>query len=393
LLMPGANVVSLQLENREVPTRQVKVEVPARSRPFGVGLLHAEAVFRPGRGDLFDTARVFGGGTGYLEASVGEWLLEAQLDLRDDDLRALDASPSATFFTPRNVLDLQRALDPERVAGQGIDDSVSIHTNPEGARVRVEARHPEYGDLGLGTFRAWFGDSEIGRYHRLLFGGHASLGTDDEAERGVRVEAFGASGDADSLTSLSTTPGHAEFLATGGSLFYLPHAAIARGSEVVRVVVRDGLTRIPVSEQHLVRGVDYDVDYLSGRILLASPLSMIAPVRLLRSDPPTAGAEPVLVVDYERLLLGAPGRGVAGGRVKGWWGPLELSVGGAGEGPEETRYGLVRATASATFGRLLFTAEAARSEGAAHRAGSVTLSKSKNLNTIFTNTSNNNTKN
>ncbi|MGA9521295.1 MAG: flagellar motor protein, partial [Myxococcaceae bacterium] len=378
-LDPGPNVLELQLRPPGQPPRVERVEIVASAQPFSVGLLDLEATFRPGREGFLRSARLIGRGATSFEVPVGSWRVEGQLDLRDDDFPALRDSTAGVLLAPRNVFDLERALDPERVPW-GIDDSTELVPNPAQARVRLEASHPEIGRIGLGTWRARFGDAEIGQYHRELFGGYASVGMDPaKSKAGARVQAFGAPSVVDPLTGLTTLPTHSEFLPTGGSLFYLPFSAIARGSELVRVVVRDGITAVPLSERHLVRGVDYEIDYLSGRILLAQPLSLTSGRSTLLFDPPTAGPEPVLVVDYERLVLGESARGTAGGEVEGWFGPVRMSAGAVQEGPEDARYRLFRGAAHASFLGLHLSAEAARSEGVAHAQGATTWSESGGL--------------
>ncbi len=128
-----------------------------------------------------------------------------------------------------------------------------------------------------------------------------------------------------------------------------------------------------------MRGVDYEIDYFSGRVLLARPLSLTFGQATLLSDFPTSGPEPVLVVDYERLVLGEAARSTAGGEVEGWFGPVRMSAGGVQEGPEDARYRLLRGAASARFLGLNLSAEAARSEGAAHALGATTWSESGGL--------------
>ncbi len=378
-LAPGKNVVSLQLRPPGQPPYDTRLEIVARARPFSVGLIDLEATFRPGTEGLLRSARLIGRGATSFEIPVGSWWVEGQLDVRDDDFPALRDSTAGVLLAPRNAFDLERALDPERIPW-GIDESTELDPNPAQARIRLEAKHPDLGRLGLGTWRARFGDAEIGQYHRELFGAYASLGADPaKTKAGARVQAFGAPSVVDPLTGLSTLPAHAEFLPTGGSLFYLPFSAIARGSELVRVIVRDGITAVPLGERHLIRGVDYEIDYLSGRILLAQPLSMTLGQGILLSDPPTAGPEPVLVVDYERLVLGEAARATVGGEVEGWLGPLRMSAGAVQEGPASQRYRLFRGTASGSFLGLNLSTELARSEGAAHALGATTWSESGGL--------------
>src|SRR5690606_22122512 len=111
---------------------------------------------------------------------------------------------------------------------------------------------------------------------------------------------------------------------------------------------------------HLVRGRDYDLAARSERLLLATPLSVLAPQPGLHSLPLTGEPEPVLVVDYAALAVGAaPGIDV-GGELGASVHGATVGVGGlTGEGG----YRLVRARAHVPVGTLGLTLEAAHSEG------------------------------
>jgi hypothetical protein len=373
VLVPGRNLVPLVIERADDEPREERLEIAAQARPFVTGLLDLEATLGVGRSSQTG-ARLFGRGAAHAEVPLGRWLLEGEVDLRDEDAAQASAYGPAVLAVPRNLLELERAVDPERVPEAFGDDSTAVDPNVSEGRLRIEVRHPEHGRAGYGTYRAQFADGEVGRFHRSLFGAFASLQMDPRADVSGRVEGFAAPGNVDFGSGLRTAPAHAEFLATGGSLFQLPQGAVARGSERVRVVVRDGLSGIPIAERHLVRGVDYELDAASGRLLLASPLSLTAGAPLLLSDPPTASAEPVLVVDYERLLLGGEARGAVGAEAGGKLGPLRLSGGAVQEADGLGRYRLMRGSAGVMLGTLLLSAEAAQSSGGAHGAGEVAVS-------------------
>ncbi len=55
-------------------------------------------------------------------------------------------------------------------------------------------------------------------------------------------------------------------------LFYLRQQDILEGSESVRVEVRDKDSGIVLGVKNLVAELDYDIDYLQGRILLSEVL-------------------------------------------------------------------------------------------------------------------------
>lgn len=65
---------------------------------------------------------------------------------------------------------------------------------------------------------------------------------------------------------------HIEFLATGGSLYYVQHRDVVSGSDKVKVVERDAVTGIAKKETPLRWGEDYEMDYNEGRLILSYPL-------------------------------------------------------------------------------------------------------------------------
>ena len=72
-----------------------------------------------------------------------------------------------------------------------------------------------------------------------------------------------------------TALGHSEFLGTGGSLYYLRHTDVLRGSEQVVLEVRDPTTGRTEARVNLRQGVAYEIDALQGRLLLTRPLAQL----------------------------------------------------------------------------------------------------------------------
>ncbi len=62
-----------------------------------------------------------------------------------------------------------------------------------------------------------------------------------------------------------------EFRGTGGSLYYLHRQDITRGSERLWIDVRDETSGITLQRIQLVPGIDYEMSYLQGRIMLRAP--------------------------------------------------------------------------------------------------------------------------
>jgi hypothetical protein len=359
-LRAGRNEVPLTVTPPGQPAREDRLDIAAEPRPLVVGLLDLEGSWERSTGGL----RLRGRGAAHAEVRLGGWELSGQLELRDQDLSAYRAVGPGAVLLPRTPEHLERALDPELYATEWGDRSVTVDPNPAEGLLRLEARHESLGRLGFGTYRARMEDAEVGRFQREIFGPYADVAVPLGP---VTVEASGfyTPGVVDPLRGVATAPGHDELEATGGSLYYLGQTGLARGSESVRVELRDGLTGVPLGERHLVRGRDYEIDWAAGRLLLARPLSFVEGAPLLRSDALTASPRQVLVVDYERLLLAGTPRMTGGGEAGLSVGPVRLSAGAVRERSGDAVYQLYRARAGVTLGPLALQAEAARSQGQA----------------------------
>jgi hypothetical protein len=359
VLVPGLNRVALEVQPPGEPALAVTIPLEAVPRPFAVGLLDMEATFSPSRRDF----RLRGRGAAHGEARLGPFSLAGELDLRDTDVDTLRERPAVDWLRSR-LPRLDRAPDPDLAIPEWADASVGLTPNPTEGRLRLEVRHDRFGRVGLGTYRAFQAEGEVGRYHRPLFGPFAEL----EAEWGrlrAGVKAF-AGGLADPTRSLSALPAYEELRGTGGSLYYLGSAPVAEGSELVRVELRDGVTGLPLAERHLIRGRDYDIDYPAGRILLARPLSLIVGEPLLRSEPLTAAPESVLTVQYAALRSGSPADS-AGGEAWTEWQGGRVSVSAVREQREGAPFQLFSGHARTTLGGYTLMAEVARSRGPAVR--------------------------
>ena len=116
-----------------------------------------------------------------------------------------------------------------------------------------------------------------------------------------------------------------EFRGTGGSLYYLRRQDILTGSDRVRIEIRDRASGLVSGVVNLTPGIDYNIDYLQGRILLSEPLSSTARDDLLIRGTSLPGDEAYLVVRYEytpgfdqldALSVGAQGHYWFGEHVK-----------------------------------------------------------------------------
>ena len=91
-----------------------------------------------------------------------------------------------------------------------------------------------------------------------------------------------------------------EFRGTGGSLYYLERQDILTGSERVRIEVRDKTSGIVTGVVNLVPAMDYDIDYLQGRILSDRAAGVVlSATTCWYAAAALSGDEAYLVVRYE----------------------------------------------------------------------------------------------
>jgi len=268
----------------------------------------------------------------------------------------------------------ERNPDPETSFPELADQSLVSDSSPASGRYSLRlSRKSSF--LGWGTFQTGAGsNSETGTFTRSLVGAYASLKPFQDVFDGsepvfdMTLEGFFAQpqrAHSQTISSLSpqqaselaSLPSHEEFLATGGSLYFLGHQWVVEGSARIEVVRRDARTGLSLDRKTLRRDIDYQVDWISGRLLLTRPVDYGFTSQVIRLVP-TGANNTILTVDYEYLDLPAdevdynlaggsstltlrPGGGVA---VSG-------TFTGVAQGFDNSTYRLYSGKASATFGR------------------------------------------
>ncbi len=352
-LASGFNAVEVELRPPQGPKVLRTLTIEASGTFMASALLGLELSYDPARRDLALTGR----GAAALSRSFGALELRGGIDLDATDARTQPLS----LLQPR-TLAIERALDPEIHPPQTGDDGLAGSWNPSNSRLYLRLTHPRYGGAELGAFQAELGGTQVGRYERSLFGaqgeGRLPLGPVT-----ARLKAFASP----PATDLSLpVPAHDELSATGGSLYYLRNPAVVPGSEKLRVETRETLSDLPLEERELRRGLDYDVDYLSGRILLARALPLA-----LGEGPLLAAAlqqrRAVLVADYETTAASDSSRvAVFGGRLAVGAEPAGIAASAVQERRLDATgydYRLVTVAARARLGPVGLLAEAAQSQG------------------------------
>ncbi|QOW21708.1 TonB-dependent receptor [Novilysobacter avium] len=242
----------------------------------------------------------------------GKYLVTAQADTTQRDVKQL-----FTGFTSADPQDIFRRLDPDMVYPTYGDDSTTYRDVDTMGRFYLRADWDKNQAL-WGNYSTGFTGTQYGQYVRSLYGAALdwrSLANNVWGDPTTQVRVFGS--------EAQTAPGHSEFIGTGGSLYYLRHTDVLPGSDIVVLEVRDRTTGRVESRIDLLRGADYEIDELQGRLLLTRPLAQLTRENIptLTRDYPLDGFEQRLLVDYEWVPTSFDADQVAAGfRGKHWFG-------------------------------------------------------------------------
>lgn len=197
-------------------------------------------------------------------------------------------------FDERDSRSLLRRLDPDKFYPVYGDDSTIEQDAPTSGRfyARIE-RDDDY--IIWGNYRTNFNDTEFSRVERTLYG--AKLHWDQNGNPtalGDSRTTFDAY-----LSDPGTRSARDELRGTGGSVYFLRNADISIGSDIVRVETRDVISGIVKESRILIYGVDYDIDFIQGRLILNQALNSTSEDGRLFADSTLSGDEVFLVVEYE----------------------------------------------------------------------------------------------
>jgi flagellar motor protein MotB len=225
----------------------------------------------------------------YSKGKFGDgWGLTASADTREAPLdeiftNFMDKSPEALF----------RRLDPDyHFPTFGDDGSVTEDAPTMGKFYLRLAKKQNFGLWG--NFKVGYTDTTLAHVDRGLYGANLHYQTSDATSFGEQrfmIDGFAA--------EPGTLAGRDEFRGTSGSLYFLRRQDVLQGSERVRIEIRDKDSGLVLGVKNLSPALDYDIDYLQGRLLLAQPLSATANDSLLVQSGSFSGHPVFLVVRYE----------------------------------------------------------------------------------------------
>lgn len=237
------------------------------------------------------------------------WSLTASADTRESPVEEIfsnfmDKSPEALF----------RRIDPDYHYPTFGDDGTVTEDAPTTGKFFVRVKKDK--TYGLwGNFKIAYTDTALAHVDRGLYGAnlhYQPLDTTGFGEPRLLVDGFAA--------DPGTVAGRDEFRGTDGSLYFLRRQDVLEGSERVRIEVRDKDSGIVLGVKNLTPVLDYDIDYLQGRILLSQPLPATADDGLLVHSGSISGHPVFLVARYEFTPgFDDPDTTAAGGRVHYWF--------------------------------------------------------------------------
>ncbi|MFK7816573.1 MAG: hypothetical protein AB8B92_09570, partial [Gammaproteobacteria bacterium] len=227
----------------------------------------------------------------YLRGKVrGKYLITAQLDTTEDELRNLGDRLESE--DPTRIF---RQLDPDQYYAVYGDDSVTIDDTDSQGMIYLRVDWDKSMAL-WGNYNTDITGTEFAQYNRSLYGAkveHRNVNTTDFGDHKHELHAF--------ASEAQNVAAHNEFIATGGSLYYLRNTEVVQGSEKVWVEVRNRDSEQVTENITLKQGQDYDIDYLQGRIILTRPLTQVDLGNgpgIIRNEP-LEGDDVFLLVDYE----------------------------------------------------------------------------------------------
>ncbi len=225
----------------------------------------------------------------YVEGTFGdEWQLTSSADTQEAPIDELFSN-----FLEKDPRSLLRRLDPDLFYPTFGDGSKLEERAPTSGKLYIRLqRHKNYGILG--NFSIGYLDTTLSQVDRGLYGITGRYESEEYTsfgEQKLLVDGFAA--------EPGTIAGRDEFRGTGGSLYFLRRQDVLIGSDRIRVEVRDKDSGVVIGIKNLVPVIDYDFDYLQGRILLTQPLSSFASDGLLVSDSSLSGNPVYLVSRYE----------------------------------------------------------------------------------------------
>ncbi len=237
-----------------------------------------------------------------------DWQLTASADTREGPVDELFSN-----FVNKDPQQLFRRIDPDLVYPTFGDDGTVVENAPTSGKMFIRLQRRD--SFGMwGNFNIEYLDTDLAHIDRGLYGANMHYESQQAMASGdkqLMIDGFAA--------EPGTVAGRDEFRGTGGSLYFLRHQDLLIGSERLRIEVRDKDSGIVIGVKNLTPAIDYDIDYIQGRVILSEPLASTADDGLLVNNGSLSGNPVYLVARYEYTPGFADINDVAiGGRAHYW---------------------------------------------------------------------------
>ena len=237
----------------------------------------------------------------------GGYTITGSIDTGEGALK--DAFRRLNDKDPRRVV---QRLDPDDLYPTYGDDSTAYDDAPTSGRAYLRIER-DASSLTFGDFKSDISNTEFLSQQRALYGAELRYVTPSVTQNGdprARVTLYAAQPD--------TIPQRDILRGTGGSIYFLSRQDINGGSETIRIETVDPVTGRVLSRLTLTEGVDYEIDYIQGVVILTRPLGSSATGGGLITD--GNGQNDVnLVAQYEYTPTTGSLEGASfGGRAEVW---------------------------------------------------------------------------
>ncbi len=311
--------VSVMTQNGKVYDKKLAIEVKDNHlflvalADVNVGQYHVSGNIKPLSSDDHYNEDIFVDGrlAFYLKGKIkGKYLITAQMDTQESDIK--DMFKNIDKKDPHSVF---RHLDPDKYYYVYGDDSTSYKDTDSQGKFYLRLEWDKSKAL-WGNFNSSITGNEFANINRSLYGAkveYQSITTTRYGENVSDLTIF--------ASETQSAYAHNEFEGTGGSLYYLKNRDIVEGSEKVWVEVRERNSQRVAQKIVMMRGRDYEIDELQGRIILTRPLSPYSKMSgpSIIKDMPLDGNRVLLKVDYEYVPDDfSPNKGTYGARGKQW---------------------------------------------------------------------------
>lgn len=257
--------------------------------------------------DFFNTGRL----AFYYKKIYDKYRITAQADTWSKEIKHMFSD-----FNEKDPQKVFRKIDKDDIKfNYGDDSTMYSDVETEGKMyLRVDW---DKSQILWGSYNTGITGTKFSEYNRSLYGARAeynSLDINSFGDSKEHIVAFGSEPE--------TSYNRDQFLGTGGSIYYLSKNDIVVGSAKLTVELRDNQTGRLIDKGTLSEGKDYEINELTGRVILEKPLSQgsfgLNSNEIIK-DSPSGSYKYFLVVDYEYYNLENDSNDYAGGiRGKKW---------------------------------------------------------------------------